>query len=99
MKYNTIKKTKDDLESLVSQIKYSDNEEAAQLANEMSNYISAYTTLLNDIGSNGSIHSISTVLAIRETQILIFKIKAALFNNNLDSLGKHGSNLIDLIFN
>ncbi|MDO4536476.1 MAG: hypothetical protein Q4B63_11820 [Clostridium perfringens] len=98
MKYTTIKKTKDDLESLVSQIKLSDNEEAIQLANEMSNYISAYTTLLNELDPDDSIHNISTVLGIRQTQILMFKIKAALFNNNLDSLGKHGSNLIDLIF-
>lgn len=65
----------------------------------MSNYISAYTTLLNDINPDDSIHNISIVLGIRQTQILMLKIKAALFNNNLDSLGKHGSNLIDLIFN
>lgn len=64
----------------------------------MSNYISAYTILLNELDPDDSIHNISTVLGIRQTQILMFKIKAALFNNNLNSLGKYGSNLIDLIF-
>lgn len=35
MKYKTIKKTKDNLEFLVSQIKYSDNEEAALFNNNL----------------------------------------------------------------
>ncbi len=81
MTYTVIKQTKNDLESLITQIKLSGNEETIRIAKEMSRYIPEYTKLLNNIGSNGELHDISTILGIKETQILISKIRSNLFNN------------------
>lgn len=98
MKYSTMKKIKDDLEDLVKQIRVMGNEKSIHLANEMSKYIPAYDFFLKDMDKNESIHDFTMRLSIRETQILIAKIKFKLFTNDLSNLDYHVSRIMNVLF-